>query len=63
MTHPKRRQSKSRQNKRRKNINVENPQIASCKTTGQSHIYHRAHEHEGKLYYKGKIVLDKNKSE
>ena len=52
MAHPKRRQSKSRQNKRRKNINVENPQIASCKTTGQSHIYHRAHEQEGKLYYK-----------
>jgi large subunit ribosomal protein L32 len=23
------------------------------------HLYHRAHWHEGKLYYRGKVVLEK----
>ena len=34
------------------------PQIAVCKKTGESHLYHRAYWHEGKLYYKGKVLLD-----
>jgi len=28
-------------------------------TTGQSHLYHRAHWHEGKLYYKGQVIAEK----
>ena len=36
----------------------EMPQIAVCKKTGESHLYHRAYWHEGKLYYKGKVLLD-----
>ena len=35
------------------------PQIATCPTTGQPHLYHRAHWYEGKLYYKGKVVMEK----
>ncbi|MCH1402248.1 MAG: ribosomal protein L32, partial [Schleiferiaceae bacterium] len=30
-----------------------------CPTTGEAHLYHRAHWHEGKLYYKGKVVMEK----
>ena len=26
--------------------------------TGESHLYHRAHWHEGKLYYRGKVLID-----
>ena len=25
---------------------------------GESHLYHRAHWHEGKLYYRGKVLID-----
>ena len=27
--------------------------------TGESHLRHRAHWVEGKLYYKGRVVMDK----
>ena len=30
-----------------------------CSTTGESHLPHRAYWYEGKLYYKGKVVLEK----
>ena len=33
-------------------------QIAVCNATGESHLYHRAHWHEGKLYYRGKVLVD-----
>ena len=36
----------------------ESAQIATDKTTGQDHLYHRAHWHEGKLYYRGKVLVD-----
>jgi len=35
------------------------PQLAKDATTGELHLYHRAHWHEGKLYYRGKVVLEK----
>ncbi|HPA31089.1 MAG TPA: 50S ribosomal protein L32, partial [Bacteroidia bacterium] len=35
------------------------PTIAVCPTTGETHLYHRAYWHEGKMYYKGKVVLEK----
>ena len=28
--------------------------------TGEMHVRHRAHESEGKLYYKGKVVAEKS---
>ena len=30
-----------------------------CPTTGEAHLPHRAFWHEGKLYYKGKVVIEK----
>lgn len=59
MAHPKRRHSKTRRDKRRTHYKIDAPTIATDKTTGEAHIYHRAHWHEGKMYYKGKIVIDK----
>ena len=58
MAHPKRKISKTRRDKRRTHYKATTPQIATDPTTGESHLYHRAHWHEGKLYYRGKILLD-----
>jgi large subunit ribosomal protein L32 len=33
--------------------------IATDTTTGEAHLFHRAHWFEGKLYYKGKVVMEK----
>lgn len=43
MAHPKRKISKTRRDKRRTHIKAEKQQIAICSTTGESHLYHRAH--------------------
>ena len=59
MAHPKRRQSSTRRDKRRTHYKSEAPQLAIDKTTGEAHLYHRAHWSDGKLYYKGKVVLEK----
>lgn len=59
MAHPKRRQSSTRRDKRRTHYKASTPELAICSTTGEAHIYHRAHWHEGKLYYKGKVVMEK----
>ena len=58
MAHPKRKISKTRRDKRRTHYKASNKQIATCKTTGENHLHHRAHWHEGKLYYRGKILVD-----
>ena len=58
MAHPKRKTSKTRRNKRRTHYKAEMPQVAVCSKTGESHLYHRAYWHEGKLYYRGKVLLD-----
>ena len=58
MAHPKRKISKSRRDKRRTHYKATAPQIAKDPTTGESHLYHRAHWHEGKLYYRGQVVID-----
>ena len=55
MAHPKRKISKTRRDKRRTHYKASSAQIATDKTTGQDHLYHRAHWHEGKLYYRGKV--------
>ncbi|MEO0312069.1 MAG: hypothetical protein RIQ89_1726 [Bacteroidota bacterium] len=60
MPNPKHRHSKSRRDKRRTHWKAEVPTVAVCPTTGQPHLYHRAHWYEGKLYYKGKVVMEEN---
>ena len=59
MAHPKRKQSKTRRDKRRTHYTATAPTIATCPTTGEPHLYHRAYLSEGKLYYKGKVVMEK----
>ena len=58
MAHQKRKTSKTRRDKRRTHYKAEMPQVAVCSKTGESHLYHRAYWHEGKLYYRGKVLLD-----
>ena len=58
MAHPKRKTSKTRRDKRRTHYKAEIPQVAVCSKTGESHLYHRAYWHEGKLYYRGKVLLE-----
>ena len=58
MAHPKRKTSKTRRAKRRTHYKAEIPQVAVCSKTGESHLYHRAYWHDGKLYYRGKVLLD-----
>lgn len=59
MAHPKRRIGKTRRDKRRTHYKAVLPQLALDQTTGEYHLYHRAHWYEGKLYYKGKVIIDK----
>ncbi|MBA5629562.1 50S ribosomal protein L32 [Moheibacter lacus] len=63
MAHPKRRQSTTRRDKRRTHYKIEAPQIAVDKATGEAHLYHRAYWLDGKMYYRGKVVMEKNQSE
>jgi large subunit ribosomal protein L32 len=51
MAHPKRRHSSTRRDKRRTHDSLTGP------TTGEVHLYHRAHVYEGNLYYKGKVMI------
>ncbi|MEJ6623938.1 MAG: large subunit ribosomal protein L32 [Arcticibacterium sp.] len=59
MAHPKRKISKTRRDKRRTHYKAVAPTIAKDPTTGEMHLYHRAHWHEGKLYYRGQVLIDK----
>lgn len=63
MAHPKRKISKTRRDKRRTHYKASEQQIATCSKTGESHLYHRAHWHEGKLYYRGKVLIDSDEKE
>ena len=58
MAHPKSKTSKQRKRKRRTHYKAEAPTLGVCQTKGQAHLLHRAHWHEGKLYYKGKVVME-----
>ena len=58
MAHPKRKISKTRRDKRRTHYKAVDQQISTCSKTGEAHLYHRAHWHEGKLYYRGKVLID-----
>lgn len=59
MAHPKRKQSKTRRDKRRTHYKATAPQLAKCSATGDQHLFHRAHWSEGKLYYRGRVVMEK----
>ena len=63
MAHPKRKISKTRRDKRRTHYKAKAPQIATCPTTGEPHLYPRAHWSEGKLYYRGQVLINNSESE
>ncbi|AOZ99321.1 LSU ribosomal protein L32P [Flavobacterium glycines] len=62
MAHPKRKTSKTRRDKRRTHYKATVAQIATCPITGEAHLYHRAYWHEGKMYYRGQVVIDKSEA-
>ena len=57
MAHPKRKISTQRTKKRRTHYKADLPTLSIDSTTGETHERHRAHWVEGKLYYKGKVVI------
>ena len=59
MAHPKRTQSSTRRDKRRTHYKAVVPQLAKDATSGEMHLYHRAHWVDGKMYYRGKVVMEK----
>jgi large subunit ribosomal protein L32 len=63
MAHPKHKISNTRRDKRRTHYKAVAPTLATCPVTGTVHVYHRAYWVEGSLYYKGKVVMQKNEVE
>ena len=63
MAHPKRKTSKTRRDKRRTHYKTDAPTLATCPSTGEIHLYHRAYWVDGDLYYKGKVVMQKAEAE
>ena len=59
MPNPKWRHSKTRKRKRRTHYKAAASTLSVDPTTGETHVRHRAHVSEGKLYYKGKLVSEK----
>ncbi len=59
MAHPKRKISKTRRDKRRTHYKAEEKSLVTCSKTGEKHMPHRAFWHEGKLMYKGKVIMEK----
>ena len=58
MAHPKSRISKQRKRKRRTHKKVSIPQVATCSTTGEKHLMHRAYyDADNNLYYRGKLLI------
>lgn len=60
MPNPKRRHSQQRSAKRRTHYKAQAATITTDSATGESHLRHRAHVSEGKLFYKGKVVAEKS---
>ncbi|MCB0688473.1 MAG: 50S ribosomal protein L32 [Saprospiraceae bacterium] len=63
MAHPKSRVSKTRKRKRRTHKKLTAPHVAICPTTGEPHLYHRAYEVDGNLYYRGKVLANLEQEE
>ncbi len=58
MAHPKHRVSKQRKRKRRTHQKAAVPQLAVCKKTGETHVYHHAYfDDEGNMYYRGHLLV------
>ena len=62
MAHPKRKISATRRDKRRTHYKTHGANFAVCPTTGKLHLPHQAFWSEDKLYYKGKVVMERNAS-
>jgi len=60
MPNPKRRHSQQRSAKRRTHYKAKPTTLSTDGSTGETHVRHRAHVSEGKLYYKGKLVAEKS---
>ena len=60
MPHPKRRHSATRRDKRRTHDKLSLPSLTTCQATGQFHITHNSHWYEGKMYYRGRVLIDKS---
>lgn len=60
MPNPKRRHSQQRSAKRRTHYKATSATLTTDSTTQETHVRHRAHVSEGKLYYKGKVVVEKS---
>lgn len=60
MPNPKHKISKTRRDKRRTHYKAVAPTLSTCPATGEIHLFHRAHWYEGKLYYKGRVVMEKS---
>ena len=59
MPNPKRRHSQQRSAKRRTHYKATAETWSVDKVTGESHLRHRAHWSEGKLVYRGNVIVDK----
>ena len=58
MAHPKRKISKTRRDKRRTHYKIKPKTIAVDPTSGEAHVYHRAHLVDGNLFYKGRVIIE-----
>ncbi len=58
MPNPKRRHSAQRGAKRRTHYKAVAETWSVDATTGETHLRHRAHWVEDKMYYRGKVVID-----
>ena len=58
MPNPKRRHASQRGAKRRTHYKAVAATLSTDTTTGEIHLRHRAHWHEGRMYYRGKVVID-----
>lgn len=56
MPNPKRRHSQQRSAKRNSHNSLKTPALSKDAVTGEIHLRHCAHIHEGKLYYRGRVV-------
>ena len=63
MPNPKRRHSQQRSAKRRTHYKATAANVSICPTTGEAHLPHRAYWFEGKLYFNGKVLLEKELAE
>ncbi|MFZ4475961.1 MAG: 50S ribosomal protein L32 [Saprospiraceae bacterium] len=57
MPNPKWRHSKRRKRARRTHDKAAMPQVATCPTTGERHLYHHAYKVDGDLYYRGQVLV------